>query len=124
MLHPKNIGLQGIILDISSNRLFKAVRVGDYTETKSRPFLKIKFANKGNALKLSNILNQISIQRNIPPYFQNKESPCISYSYTRSVASKVFNYKAKSRKYQGVFEVKGRVKTWQVRGIWSQQLEH
>ena len=32
--------------------------------------------------------------------------------------------KAKSRKYQGVFEVKRRVITWQVRGIWSQQLEH
>ena len=32
--------------------------------------------------------------------------------------------KAKSRKYQGVFEVKSRVKTWQVRGIWSQQLKH
>ena len=27
-------------------------------------------------------------------------------------------------KYQGVFQVKSRVKTWQVRGIWSQQLEH
>ena len=32
--------------------------------------------------------------------------------------------KAKSKKYQGVCEVKSRVKTWQVRGIWSQQLEH
>ena len=32
--------------------------------------------------------------------------------------------KAKSRKYQGVFEMKSRVKTWQVRGILSQQLEH
>ena len=31
---------------------------------------------------------------------------------------------AKSRKYQEVFEVKSRVKTWQVRGIWYQQLEH
>ena len=31
---------------------------------------------------------------------------------------------ATSRKYQGVFEVKSRVKTWQVRGIWPQQLEH
>ena len=36
----------------------------------------------------------------------------------------VIHLKAKSRKYQGVFEVKSRVKTWQVRGIWSQQLEH
>ena len=35
-----------------------------------------------------------------------------------------YRFKAKSRKYQGVFEVKSRVKTWQVRGIWSQQLEH
>ena len=32
--------------------------------------------------------------------------------------------KAKSRKYQGVFKAKSRVETWQVRGIWSQQLEH
>ena len=88
--------LQGIILDISSNRLFKAVRVCDYTETKTRPFLKIKFANKGiDALNLSNILNRKSVQSNIPQYFQNKESQCISYSYTRSVASKIFNYKFK-----------------------------
>ena len=35
-----------------------------------------------------------------------------------------FTFKVKSRKYQGVFEVKSRAKTWQVRGIWSQQLEH
>ena len=35
----------------------------------------------------------VFVQGNIPPYFQNKESPCISYSYTRSVASKIFNYK-------------------------------
>ena len=86
--------LQSIILDISSNRLFKAVSVCDNTETKNRPFLKIKFANKGiDALNFSNILNQKSVQSNIPPYFQSKESPCISYSYTRSVASKMFNYK-------------------------------
>ena len=86
--------LQSIILDISSNRLFKAVSVCDNTETKNRPFLKIKFANKGNdALNLSNILNKKSVQSNIPPCFQNKESPCISYRYTRSVASKIFDYK-------------------------------
>ena len=45
--------LQGVILDISSNRLFKAVRVCDSIEKKNRPFLKIKFANKGiDALNL------------------------------------------------------------------------
>ena len=99
-LHFADVGspghrLQGIILDISSNRLFKAVRVGEPTETRNRPFLNVKFANKGiDALNVSNILNQKSVQNKIPPYFQCKESPCISYSYTRSVASKIFNYKA------------------------------
>ena len=39
--------IQGIILDISSNRLFKAVRVGNPTETRNHPFPKVKFANKG-----------------------------------------------------------------------------
>ena len=34
------------------------------------------------------------------------------------------SYSSKSRKYQGVFMVKCRVKTWQVSGIWSRQLEH
>ena len=98
-LHFTDVGspehrLQGIILDISSNRLFKAVRVCDSIETKNRPFLKIKFANKGiDALNLSNILNQKSVQSNIPPYFEYKESPCISYSYTNSVATNIFNYK-------------------------------
>ena len=80
---------------ISSNRLFKAVRVGEPSETRSLPFVKVKFANKGiDAWNLRNILNQKSVQSKIPPYFQYKESPCISYSYTRSVASKFFNYKA------------------------------
>ena len=40
------------------------------------------------------MVNQKSVQSKIPPYIQYKESPCISYSYTRSVASKIFNYKA------------------------------
>ena len=39
-------------------------------------------------------MNQKSAQSKIIPYFQYKESPSISYSYTRLVASKIFNYKA------------------------------
>ena len=40
------------------------------------------------------------------------------------VVDKLLNWftKAKSRKYQGVFEVKSWIKTWQVQGIWSQQI--
>ena len=39
-------------------------------------------------------MNQKSVQSNIPPYFEYKESPCISYSYTCSVATKIFNCKS------------------------------
>ena len=46
------------------------------------------------------------------------------YKLTPTYLLMVGQHQAKSRKYQGVFEVKSRVKTWQVRGIWSQQLEH
>ena len=38
-------------------------------------------------------------------------------------SASVNGVEGKSRKYQGVFEAKSRVKTWQVRGIWSQQLK-
>ena len=40
---------------------------------------------------------------------------------TQAISYVLYPFEAKSRKYQGVFEVKSRVKTWQVRGIWSQQ---
>ena len=52
-LHFADVGsyghrLQGIILDISSNRLFKAVRVGKPTETRTRTFLNVKFDKKSH----------------------------------------------------------------------------
>ena len=88
--------LHGIILDISSNRISKALRVDEPTETRNHPFLNVKFANKGiDALNVSNILNQKCVQNKIHPYFQYSESPCISYSYARSVASRIFNYNVK-----------------------------
>ena len=53
----------------------------------------------------------------------------VRFTRVPSVITEITTYqlletKAKSRKYQGVFKVKSRVKTWQIRGIWSQQLEH
>lgn len=86
--------LVGIILDIASNRMYRPVKTDTAQENKNRPFLKIKFENKGiDALNLSNILNHKTVQDKIPPYFKKKESPCISYSYTTPVATKIYNYK-------------------------------
>ena len=66
------------------------------------------------------VLFQIFSERlssKIPQYFENLDPPFICYKYNNLLEEK-------SRKYQGVFKVKSPVKTWQVRGIWSQRLEH
>ena len=60
----------------------------------------MKFANKGlDAVRISNILNHRSVIRKIPQYFKNVRLPCISYSYTNTMASKIFNYKATLRDF-------------------------
>lgn len=51
-------------------------------------------SNKGlDTINLSNILNHKNVTPKIPPYFNNQSTPLISYTYTKSIASKIFNYK-------------------------------
>ena len=88
-LHLRSIDFKVSFLIFPSTD-FKAVRVGKPTETRNHLFPTVKFA----ALNLSNMLNQKSVRWKISPYFQYKESPCISCSYTHSVASKMVNNKA------------------------------
>ncbi|KAK3087212.1 hypothetical protein FSP39_003163 [Pinctada imbricata] len=86
--------LQGVILDISTFRLFQAVRSDKSEEKTNRPFIKVRFANKGiDNLNLGQILNHKTVTEKIPPNFKRKETPGISYSYTPTVASKIYNYK-------------------------------
>ena len=68
--------------------------------------------------------NNINIAINA--YLTFRYNECLHLYFVHSIVKFLFSSdsKVKSRKYQGVFEVKSRVKTWQVRGIWSQQLEH
>ena len=46
-----------------------------------------------DALNIGNILNHKEVTKHIPVYFKYQTTPKISYTYTRSVASKLFNYK-------------------------------
>ncbi|MCU7801424.1 MAG: hypothetical protein KZQ70_15165, partial [gamma proteobacterium symbiont of Lucinoma myriamae] len=79
-------------MDIAHHRLFKPVLTGSADE-ENRSFLKINFKNKGlDAINISNILHHKKVTSTVPTYFKPR-APLISYSYTRPIASKIFNYK-------------------------------
>ena len=85
--------LNSIILDIGNCRLFKPVNSSLSNDTPDR-FLHLKFANKGiDAININNILHNKHVRKTIPLYFKYQANPKISYTYSRSIASKLFNYK-------------------------------
>ena len=55
--------------------------------------LEIKFLNKAvDAINLPALLRSTSVTNKIPVYFRDKEPPIVSYEYTSTVASKLFNF--------------------------------
>ena len=85
--------VNSIILDIGNCRLFKHVNSSVPIDTSDK-FLHLKFANKGiDAININNILHHKDVIKSIPAYFKHQCAPKISYSYTRPIASKIFNYK-------------------------------
>jgi hypothetical protein len=60
---------------------------------KKRNRLKINFCNKGiDLIDLPKIFNDKNVQKLIPPYFRNTETPLICYKYTKPIRKNVFNY--------------------------------
>ena len=89
----KEYRLQSIILDIANSRLYKPVNSDNQVPNSSK-FMTLRFANKGiEAINISKILHHKDVESKIPPYFNDQTTPRISYSYTSSIASKIFNYK-------------------------------
>ena len=81
-----------IILDIANFRLFRPVR-SDVPAENPKHFMKIKFLNKAvDAINLPALLRSTSVTNKIPVYFRDKEPPIVSYEYTSTVASKLFNF--------------------------------
>ena len=81
-----------IILDIANCRLFGPVR-SDVPAEKPKHFMKIKFLNKAvDAINLPALLRSTSVTDKIPVYFGDKDPPIVSYEYTSTVASKLFNF--------------------------------
>ena len=81
-----------IILDIANFRLFRPVR-SDVPAENPKHFMKIKFFNKAvDVINLPALLRSTSVTNKIPVYFRDKEPPIVSYEYTSTVASKLFNF--------------------------------
>ena len=81
-----------IILDTAHYRLFRPVRSDQSTDAKTH-FIKLDFINKGiDAVNLPSILRSKSVTETVPTYFKEKEPPIISYTYTKTIASKIFNF--------------------------------
>ena len=54
---------------------------------------KLDFINKGiDAVNLPSILRSKSVTETVPTYFKEKEPPIISYTYTKTISSKIFNF--------------------------------
>ena len=81
-----------IILDIANFRLFRPVR-SDVLAEKPKHSMKIKFFNKAvDTINLPTLLRSTSVTNKIPVHFRDKEPPIVSYEYTSTVASKLFNF--------------------------------
>ena len=82
-----------IILDTAQYRLFRPV-CSDILSTDAKAHcIKFDSINKGiDAVNLPSILRSKSVIETAPTYFKEKEPPIISYTYTKTVANKIFNF--------------------------------
>ena len=81
-----------IILDIAQYRLFRPVHSDLLSTDAKNHFIKLNSINKGiDAVNLPSIVRSKSVTETMPTYFKEKEPPIISYSYTKTITSKIFN---------------------------------
>ena len=90
---PKHILL--IIKDLASFRLgLHKINEPTKADDTTKSFLKVPFHNKGiEMINLSQILHSKPVKKAIPGFIQNQTPPTISYSYTKTIAGKIFNFK-------------------------------
>ena len=80
-----------IIIDTAQYRLFRPVRSDLLSIDAKTHFIKLDFINKGiDTVNLPSILRSKSVTETVPTYFKEKEPPIISYTYTKTIASKIF----------------------------------
>ena len=82
-----------IILDTAQYRLFRPVRSDILSTDAKTHSIKLDFINQSiDAVNLPSILRSKSVIETVPTYFKEKEPPIISYTYTKTIANKIFNF--------------------------------
>ena len=73
--------------------MFRPVR-SDLLNTDAKThFIKLDFINKDiDEVNLPSILRSKSVTETVPTYFKEKEPPIISYTYTKTIVGKIFNF--------------------------------
>ena len=57
-------------------------------------FMKVHYHNKGiGMLNLPRILHSKTVRDALPPFLSNKKPPMVSYTYTKTISSQIFNHK-------------------------------
>ena len=78
-----------IISDTAQYRLFRPVHSDLLSTDAKRHFIKLDFINKG--IDTVNLPSVLRSSETVPTNFKEKEPPIISYTYTKTIASKIFN---------------------------------
>ena len=82
-----------IVLDTVQYRLFRPVHSDLLSTDAKAHFIRLNLIKKGiNAINLPSILRSKSVTETVPTYFKEKEPPIISYTYIKTIASKIFNF--------------------------------
>ena len=82
-----------IILDTAQYRLFRPVCSDLLSADAKAHVIRLDFINKGiHAVNLPSVLRGKSVTETGPTYFKEKQPPIISYTYTKTIASKIFNF--------------------------------
>ena len=88
---PKN--LQIMTMNRSHHFRHSPINTSCSSTDVKRQFIKLDFINKAiDAVNLPSILANKSVTETVPTYFKEKEPSIISYSYTKTIASKIFNF--------------------------------
>ena len=60
----------------------------------NRMYLNVLFHNKGiEMINIPGILHNRIVSRTVPDFIENQEAPTVSYTYTKTISSKIFNFK-------------------------------